>query len=265
MKSRLFNNAAYPVMNSPEAISAALSCAETRGVVLKDHILKFGGDVFTAQHDENLAYTYSTSGINRPRKTAGRKQYAEVTAQDILSEAKEAGIKVSPYYSDTLAEAVNSMHGLFTEVYRSVWNDNETPVVSQLLFTPKGGIGRAPLVHIDNNRLTGHWAIALSGLDIMMSEPSSDLWNALNRTIHDATIGVDKALDIAVLEHTSQAQENFETTDIGDMLFLKGQRGRNLNDEFERQQMSVHKSADAMRKHGQVGAMFYPKFPKSKP
>ena len=57
-------------------------------------------------------------------------------------------------------------------------------------------------------------------------------------------------------------QHKFRPTMLDDFVFVKGQRGRNLDLVEDRQQVGIHKSSGDIEENGQVAFLFFTRTPK---
>lgn len=266
----LFNNPAFPVTDddTPSSLVALLSRVSTRAVALRVPYLtetaKALAPLIRAPRTEIAQKYIVQSGASDREAFAGQKAYyIDFTADDISREAEQAGLEIDETAIDLLTCRVNRVRQIFTDVYRQSSGDETSPIGGHILFTPKGGIGRTPKIHVDNIPLTGHWAFALAPLDIMLEEPDEQMWAALDRRKQDSLpVHERNQRDDWLSEIATFRQADFGYTTVGDFIIMKGQRERDLEKSEHRAQVCVHKSSNLIPDMGQATALFFPRIPR---
>ncbi|MBI1327876.1 MAG: hypothetical protein GC136_09575 [Alphaproteobacteria bacterium] len=266
--SRLYNNPSYPAVDDPAEIAPALNDAHTRAVFYTDprmpKTIRELAPAITASNNATLASAYQRISDDGTReKSAGRVHYMDaVTMDQVQAEADSAGIQIANDHNSLalLTRRINQMRNVFTQAYREYSGDTDSAIVTHLLFTPKGGIGRSPMLHVDNLPLTGHWSAALSSLEIMIEEPPAFLWEMLDkRKTNKLPKGANLPLQASLSAFVKHNPQDFERAALGDLLILKGQKLRDLSNPLDRACVCVHTSDRHIAEEGQAAAMFYPK------
>ncbi len=60
---------------------------------------------------------------------------------------------------------------------------------------------------------------------------------------------------------TRSFQEEFSSASLGDIIFMKGQKGRDFSAPEDRAQMCIHASSPYIEQAGQVAALYYAQVP----
>lgn len=266
----LFNNRSYPIVHSPEVedIVVLLKNPTVKAVVYRSPASSATLEIFkngiTAPNTE-IAQKYTVQKGQEDREiAAGRVMYFDTyTEQQISQEAHEGGIEITQTALNALTTCANDIRILFTRIYQAYANDSTSKIAGNILFTPKGGDGRAPQIHADFLSLAGHFAAALSPLDIMSKEPDQTLWDAINRKKQNCLSPEDRATIAAWLSQMAiEKQDDFFYSTIGDLLITKGQRFVDLDTREGQAQVCVHKSSALIPQLGQATVLFYPRVPK---
>lgn len=251
---------AYPIANEEREIVPLLRDAFCRAVVLRDPHLKFEPSGVMAETDSMLAarYWYAPETA-RGRLASGQNEYVhDVNEHIIAKEAKSAKIVFTPPSLTTFTNRCNAIRALFSRVF-SAYTGMENPVLRGFtLFTPVGGCGRSPELHIDNTILTLHWSAALSSLSVSDNELDDDLWNALDRGQQNVMNKEDRALNYVRLVQ-AVAKIPLVQNRIGDIMITKGQLGLDLSKPEVRQAVCVHVSSPTIKDNGQAGFLMTPK------
>ncbi len=267
----LFNNKAYPIVTSEADVIAALQedNGTTRAVILRNEMAwqaesQTFGDGITMKDDALAAWAYIEDDPHGrfSRKIAGEVSYLDVVnAADVLKEAGQANIIVDPQASRLFSDKVNSQREMFQRVHDACFGKQEDEsTVGHLMFTPKYGEGRSPMMHVDDVRLTLHTTFAGATLHLLNGMTSDKQWDYMNTrksatVMQDQKTENDKALTILTREY----REEFSSAKLGDEIFLKGQKGLDLDDPLIRDVMAVHASSPYILNYGQAGAIFYSK------
>ena len=162
--SYLFDNEAYPIVTSEADIIEAFSVPMTRAVILRDEeTWQRESEVFKSgiimQDNPALGaqYRHDPSAKN-DRKIAGEISYLDViSASEVLAEAQKADIILDPAACTLFHDKMNALRGLYARVHDAYFGakDDET-IVGHAMFTPKHGVGRSPMMHVDDVRMTLH-------------------------------------------------------------------------------------------------------------
>lgn len=267
----LFNNKAYPIVACEADVIAALQEDNgiTRAVILRNEVAwqtesHIFGDGITMKDDALAAWAYVQDDPDGrfPRKIAGEVSYLDVVnVADVLKEAGEANIIVDPQASRLFSDKVNSQREVFQRVHDACFGIQEDETtVGHLMFTPKHGEGRSPMMHVDNVRLTLHTTFAGATLHLLNGITSETQWDYMNASksgtvMRDVKMQHDRDLTILTQEY----REEFSSARLGDAIFMKGQRGLDLTDLSIRETVAVHASSPYISNYGQAGAIFYSK------
>lgn len=265
----LFGNKAFPIVESDQDVVEQLGRPDVRAVVYRNEadaaLHDFLKASVSAPANRQLAQAFSSTAHYSERpQYAGKERFLEPFSSDlILNESLAAGVVISEAAIEPLTRRMAEIREMYLTVYHATGGDPAHGTAGHLLFTPKGGDGRAPKVHVDYLPLTCHWAFALSPLDIMTEEPDEQMWMMLNRILYnklDERAQQDWDLWLTGISETRQA--DFSYSVVGDVIFSKGQRFRDLSRPEERAQVCVHKSSNLIPHMGQASALFYPILPK---
>ena len=241
----------------------------TRAVILRDEAAwQVESQIFragiTMKDDVRAAWAYVEDDPHGrfSRKYAGEASYLDVVkAADVLREAGEANIIVDPQASRLFSDKVNDQRAMFQRVHDACFGEHEDEsTVGHIMFTPKHGEGRSPMMHVDNVRLTMHTTFEGAALHLLNGMTSETQWDYMNANkaatvTQDLKNQNDKALTILTQEY----RDEFSSAKLGDAIFMKGQRGLDLNDPEIRDTMAVHASSPYISNYGQAGAIFYSK------
>lgn len=259
---------AYPIATREEHIVPLLRAPFCRAVTYRNPELAFDPSTVTAVNDQQLAQLYwKDANEARGRRASGRKVHvAHLSAEDIRTESDEAGIIIDPDAVQVFTDRCNVIRDMFGRVFDAYTQTEGVVQRGFTLFTPKGGRGRSPELHIDNTVLTVHWAAALATFRVHDGPLSEDVWNALNMTkrkLLDPKNPQDKEkLDEIFKFLTEQAATlDMAENKIGDIMITKGQRCVNLDDPVVRQQVCVHVSSPTIIENGQAGFLMTPQMP----
>ncbi|PCI55449.1 MAG: hypothetical protein COB36_07445 [Alphaproteobacteria bacterium] len=267
----LFNNKAYPIVTSETDVIAALQedNGTTRAVILRNEAAwqaesQTFGDGITMKDDVLAAWAYVEDDPHGrfPRKIAGEVSYLDVVnAADVLKEAGEANIIVDPQASRLFSDKVNSQREVFQRVHDACFGKQEDEsIVGHLMFTPKHGEGRSPMMHVDNVRLTLHTTFAGATLHLLNGMTSDKQWDYMNASKSGTVMrGQKDQNDKELTILTQEYRDEFSSAKLGDAIFMKGQRGLDLEDPLIRDVMAVHASSPYISSYGQAGAIFYSK------
>lgn len=267
----LFNNKAYPIVTSEADVIAALQedNGTTRAVILRNEAAwqaesQTFGDGITMKDDVLAAWAYVEDDPHGrfSRKIAGEVSYLDVVnAADVLKEAGEANIIVDPQASCLFSDKVNSQREMFQRVHDACFGKQEDEsTVGHLMFTPKHGEGRSPMMHVDNVRLTLHTTFAGATLHLLNGITSETQWDYMNASKSGTVMqGQKTENDKALTILTQEYRDEFSSAKLGDAIFMKGQRGLDLDDPLIRDVMAVHASSPYISNYGQAGAIFYSK------
>ena len=180
---------------------------------------------------------------------------------DIIAEAAAANIRISDDQVENFTQKCNAIRDLFTKVYNEYTDQAFEAMRGFTLFTPPGGQGRSPELHIDNTVLSVHWAAAFATFKLHDGELSDDVWNMLSMIERKKKTQDVQDAEFARRIQLAKELPMFENQ-IGDLMITKGQLGLNLSDPIIRQQMCVHVSSETIIKFGQAGFLMTPQMPK---
>ncbi|PCJ99073.1 MAG: hypothetical protein COA45_06415 [Zetaproteobacteria bacterium] len=264
----LFNNKSYPIVTSEAQVIEALKedNATTRAVILRDDVAwqtenEIFGAGITMKDDARAAWDYVEDDPSGrfPRKIAGKVSYQDVVnVADVLREAGEANIIVDPQASRLFSDKANYLRAMYQRVHDACFGkENDETTVGHLMFTPKHGEGRSPMMHVDNVQLTLHVTFAGATLSLLNGFTSETQWKYMNSS--GVMQAQEKENDRALTILTQQYSEEFSSAKLGDAIFMKGQRGFDLEDPLIRNTMAVHASSPYISSYGQAAAIFYSK------
>ncbi len=262
MTAYLFDNPAYPIVTRAEDILPALRDPFCRAVTLRDPSLKFDASSVIALPDTDLARRYWRDEEEpRGRRASGKiGSETDVSLAEIIAQAKEAKIVMSEDAAAAFTARCNAYRRIFTDVFEGYTGLKNIPQRGFALFTPVGGRGRSPELHIDNTILTLHWSAALAKFRLCNGEPDERTWNALDRQKQDALSPEEKAANFSFLvEAVKNATLDMRDNEVGDMMITKGQRGVDVSRPDVRKSLCVHVSSDTIIECGQAAYLMTPK------
>ncbi|MBL8640855.1 MAG: hypothetical protein JNL76_01930 [Alphaproteobacteria bacterium] len=249
----LTSTKAYPIAYSEQDVMPLLRDPFCRAVVLRDPDFVFDAKEIQALRLEDLAQKYwedATAPSGRLR--SGETTHTSLlTVDDIRSESRVAGIVISETALSLFTERCNQIRALFGRVFEEYTGLRNTVLRGFTLFTPVGGRGRAPELHIDNTILSVHWSAALSTFRVCDGDIPDDIWDVLDP---DTRKNYFHFLVDALKRHDLQTVEN----EIGDIMITKGQKGLDLSSRDVRQAVCVHASSDTIIQNGQAGFLMTP-------
>lgn len=257
---------AYPIVDSEEHIVPLLKMPFTRAVVFRHEDLAKFADRVSVLPDQDLAGKYWRDEEHpRKRRASGQVIHLGYMSPDsIAAEAATANIKIKEEDAAAFSNTCNVIRNLFMRVYNGYAPDRPVSGMRGFtLFTPQGGQGRSPELHVDNTILTVHWAAARATFRVHDGALDDDIWNALSmierkkKSSHDQEKGFEKLVQLA----NDQSFEMIENQ-VGDLMITKGQLDLDLSDIVVRQQMCVHVSSPTITTQGQAGFLMTPQMPK---
>lgn len=264
----LFNNIAYPIVTSEDDIDDALRLGTTRAVILRGGEWHDGeADIFrdglVIHENAELAQDFVCDlSAEHGRKVPGQVSYlSPLSSQKIALEAQAAALEFGDDALEAFRQKMDYMRGLYERVHDAyVGPRDDESVVNHLLFTPKKGIGRSPMMHVDDVALTMHTTVAGAELRLLSGVETEAMWDAMNKQNTLSMTDEARADNDRALTHlTDRYYEEFDPTRRGDIVIMKGQKGQDLDDPDIRQQMGVHASSPFIALHGQAAAVFYSK------
>ncbi len=264
----LFNNIAYPIVASEDDVIEAFAEPSVRAVILRDDTLwqqdkQIIAPGITMTDAPNVARRYHYDPSEEfNRKKAGDISYTDViNVSDMLEQSSIAAIDVAQGAADLLTQRVNEKRALFSRLHDRLFGSfDDESVVGHLMFTPKGGVGRAPMMHVDNVRMTMHTTYAGASLRLLNGMITDKLWDGMNHTkMHALPQDVRDHKEAELTFLTEQYAEEFSGARIGDDIFMKGQLGKDLDDLEIRQSMGVHASSPYVSFQGQAASIYYSK------
>ena len=264
----LFGNRAYPIVTSEDDILEFYDLPETRAVILREEdVWQREAEIFRSgivMRDDNNVGSYYVSDANSKngRRIAGEVSYIDViSASEVLAEAAKAEIIVSDEACEVFCNKMNRMRELYNMVHDSYYGvrEDET-VVGHAMFTPKGGIGRATMMHIDDVNMTLHSTFAGATLRLLDGITTEKLWDLMDKTKLNAMAqGQRDASERELSMLTESYSGEFGNAYAGDLIFMKGQKDKDMRDPEVRKNMAVHASSPLIPYQGQAAAIFYSK------
>ncbi|HAJ89577.1 MAG TPA: hypothetical protein DCM27_00965 [Rhodospirillaceae bacterium] len=255
---------AYPIASREEHIVPLLKRSFTCAVVVRHDALHMDASRISILQDAELAdkYWYDESE-ERQRRSSGKVVHSNyVSEKDIKDEAISANIRLNDMDASLFTDKCNAIRDLFIRIYYQYTIDRPFEAMRGFtLFTPQGGQGRSPELHIDNTILSIHWAAAFATFRVYDGILSDETWNMLSmieRKKKTQQVQHEDFLKLVKLAKTLPMIEN----KIGDLMITKGQLGEDLSDPFVRQQVCVHVSSPSITQYGQVGFLMTPQMPK---
>jgi hypothetical protein len=259
---------AYPIATTEKHIVPLLRREFTRAVVYRNPELAFDTTRVMALPDGgSIALPYWYNKSNPLRLFSGKEVHRDyLTDEKIIEESSQAKIFISPEAVSLFTLRCNQLRDMFTRVFNEFTSTEGIVQRGFTLFTPKGGRGRSPELHIDNTILTLHWAAALATLRLHDGDLSEDVWFDLdmkNRKHLDPKKESDKAILEEIISRLILAATECEMVEnqIGDVMITKGQRDKDLSKSEVRSQMCVHVSSSSISQFGQAGFLMTPLMP----
>ena len=253
----------YPVTARQEFILPLLRLPFTRATILRDPEFQIDPSQISVKHNKEMASKYWADPTEeRGRKASGKTiHYANITEEVIQNESSEAGIVLSSDAVQNMTEKCNKLRQMFTEVYNGYTDRAFKSMRGFTLFTPIGGQGRSPELHIDNTILTLHWAAALATFRVHDGLLDDKVWEALDMRRRKQKAPEEQSKDFSFLVDQARILDMTENQ-VGDVCFTKGQLGRDLGDKNARQSVCVHVSSPTIHQFGQAGFLMTPEMPK---
>jgi len=264
----LFGNDAYPIVTSEADIVEAYDTPLTRAVILRDEeTWQKEAEIFRSgiiMRDENNVGGFYVSEANSKngRRVAGEVSYLDViSASEILAEAAKAEIVVSAEACEVFHNKMNYMRELYNRVHDEYYGAREDEtVVGHAMFTPKGGIGRATMMHVDDVNMTLHSTFAGATLRLLDGITTERLWDLMDKTkLNSMDQSQRDSSEKELSSLTESYGEEFGNAYAGDLIFMKGQKGKDLKDPEVRKNMAVHASSSYIPYQGQAASIFYSK------
>jgi|GEM_PF-2930756 len=259
---------AYPIATEEEHIVPLLQREFTRAVVYRNPEFKFDDSRVMAMSDGGgIALPYWFNKNNPLRLFSGKRVHTDYLTDDvIIGESGDAKIFISPEAVSLFTARCNQLRDIFSRVFNEFTMTEGVVQRGFTLFTPKGGRGRSPELHIDNTILSLHWSAALASFSIHDGDLPDNVWNDLdikNRKNLDPKIEADKIALEEIISRLIAIVPQLEMIDnqIGDVMFTKGQRDQDLLKSSIRQQMCVHVSSSTISQFGQAGFLMTPLMP----
>lgn len=260
-------NRSYPLVTKEEEIVTALSEKDVAGVVFRfsgaeQDITHKIANGFAFSSNPSLAREYRINNpvTNERNRFAGSTLYHQaVTVGDFLREADGVGLVIQPEILEVLTARARYIEDLYLRVYA---NFNKTggrqEFVRDLLFTPKGGFGRSERMHVDNFKLAAHSSFNQPSLILAEGTLTASFWEIMDRKKSLALSDSEREERYDWLsEQTKAWREEFMSSATGDVVFMKGQYGRNLLDSEDQKQVCVHASSSAIELYGQAAVLYY--------
>ncbi len=264
----LFGNEAYPIVTSESDIVEAYDMPLTQAVILrgeeawqKEAEIFRSGIIIPDENEVGRLYNQDASAKNG-RRVAGEVSYLDViSASEILAEAAKAEIEVSSEVCELFHKKMNYMRELYSRVHDEYYGAREDEtVVGHAMFTPKGGVGRATMMHVDNVNMTLHSTFAGATLRLLDGITTEKLWDLMDKTkLNAMSQGTRDACEQELTRLTEAYSSEFSDAHAGDIIFMKGQKDKDLSDPETRKNMAVHASSPYIPYQGQAAAIFYSK------
>lgn len=264
----LFENGSYVITARAHDIVQGLRDTHVKAVTYRNPVQARAQarlrDGITALDVPAIAQQYQMKdGLMREAKSGQIIHTKNFTPDEIAAQAAEAGIALNNDALLALTRDGNRSRTIYTSVYRDFTGDLKSPICAHVLFTPKGGTGRSPEIHADFLAVVGHKAVALSTLDLPEEDLGDAVWNSINRArLNDLSSEAQAAEKEKMVRLGRMWQHKFRPTMLDDFVFVKGQRGRNLDLVEDRQQVGIHKSSGDIEENGQVAFLFFTRTPK---
>jgi hypothetical protein len=260
---------AYPIATAEKHIVPLLRREFTRAVVYRNPELALDPTRVMALADGgSIALPYWYNKSNPLRLFSGKEVHKDyLTDNIIIEESSQAKILISPDAVSLFTSRCNQLRDMFTRVFNEYAPTEGVIQRGFTLFTPKGGRGRSPELHIDNTILTLHWAAALATLRLHDGNLSDEVWHdlsMLNRKHLDPKKDEDKLILEEIINRLISIVPELEMVEnqIGDVMITKGQLGQDLSNAEVRRQMCVHVSSSSISQFGQAGFLMTPQMPK---
>lgn len=264
MTAYLFDNPAYPIVTRKQDIVPALHDPFCRAVTVRIPELAFDSSGISAAVEPDLAKLYwrDEHHVRKRRASGDRNQDTPLTTRDVAHEIQEAKIKIDPATLIEFTSRCNIYRRIFTKAFEEYTGLRDIPHRDYTLFTPLGGQGRSPELHVDNTILTLHWSAALAKFSICNAQPDEATWAALDRKNQSAMTPEERARNFQFLvDAASNSALDIRDNRIDDMIITKGQRGLDLSDPVVRNGVCVHVSSKTIVQYGQAGFLMTPKMP----
>lgn len=263
MIKHLFNNYTLPVVEREADIVGLLKDPSKRAVTLRDPNLYFDPKHIRAIPNPDLAEKYWSDPAMeaRGRRISGLNGYdAPLSVKNVQSEADAASIHIDPAAVGTLTERCSQYRAIFSRVFEAYTGLRNTKMIGRILFTPQGGQGRSPEIHVDNTILTLHWSIALSELRIYHVPPTDEMWRALKgKQANVSDFQAARNKDLLLRTARKSGPNKLGYNEIGDVVIGKGKRGKDLDRPKDRGECFVHTSSDRVKDFGQAAFLITPK------
>lgn len=266
----LTTSKAYPIATAEKYIVPLLRRDFTRAVVYRNPELAFDTTRVLALPDgERIALPYWYNKSNPLRLYSGKEVHRDyLTDGIIIDESSQAKIFISPEAVSLFTTRCNQLRDMFTRTFNEYAPTEGVIQRGFTLFTPKGGCGRSPELHIDNTILTLHWASALATLRLYDGDLPDEVWhdlNMLNRKYLDPQKDENKIILEEIIDRLISIVPQLDMLEnqIGDVMITKGQLGLDLSKHEKRQQVCVHVSSSTIPANGQAGFLMTPQMPKS--
>ncbi len=264
----LFGNEAYPIVTSEADIIGAYGLPTTRAVILRDEqawqqeseVFKSG--IIMNSNPELAKLYHSVNGDTNARRYAGDVSYTDViNAQQVFEEAGKAAIDVTPEAAVLFEARMNALRALYGRVHTELYGVHEDEsIVGHAMFTPKGGTGRSPMMHVDDVRMTLHTTFSGATLKLLNGMTTDLLWDLMDKTKSNALPPQSRdANDERLTAMTTDYMDEFSSAYLGDVILMKGQKEVDMSDPDTRREMGAHVSSPAISFQGQSAAIFYQK------
>lgn len=261
-----FDHSEFPLARYGHEVVPLLRNEMSRAVTLRDPDWESDlADIrqgITFIDDPALAHQYK-SGFDHQRKEAGANQYdAPFTADDFLREAEDACVRIDGTALDAMTRHAERLREIYTGFYSELSGEANPEIFGHILFTPPGGDGRATYMHVDTLPCLMHSNFKGTGLAIhtgnMLPDGAWEDMNSRNFAADEAKICTGESLMDRLAFLRDRYLDEFSDACNGDVVIMRGQYGRNLEEQTVRRTVAVHTSSPRIPQTGQAGVLFYP-------
>lgn len=257
MKNLFYNT------SNPNDVVTLFNTTNARAVIIDDGALTFDPTEIQDNPqpiDTDLYWRESYDERKKPGPNVytleTRYSLKTLTPNVIQKEAIEAGLTISTKaLQDFYEKSVHAMQ-LFSQIVQDYTQTDKFYMRCVPVFSPIGGQGRAPILHIDRTPLTGLWYASRAPAQIYTGHIPQEIWAALN-PLHNNHHQENPLLQ----EFTRQAEQGSDLHDLplGKLIIARNSKEENLLDPRVQRQVCLHRSGDIPEK-GQAGIIMTPKF-----
>ena len=280
MRRYLNNNKDYPIVFSPKKVLPLLNDGSTRAVILQTPDFSFNPKKIKNDPNFNDSDKYWRDDNHKEgRRQPGEIAYTlkehisdltqeegiqELLLEHIAQETKQAGILISDKgIAELHQKIIHAMH-VFSNIVEKHTNNKNFYMRCWQMWSPVGGQGRSPTLHIDNTAITALWYAARTPADVYTGTIPENVWPALDPANKYKNKFKGRAKDFTQTIHPKElmplplhslivTRNAKETTPDGEIVT------RSMDKKHVRRTVCPHKSGD-LRKHGQAGIVLIPRF-----